>query len=163
MSAVGNRLDALRVQERQRSRQIDRVLRRRQRRQADRMSRTLDFVHVDSSAFEFSSMNVSFGEVLRVALASLWRRKLLIGATVVAALALGIVAAILIPPSYTPEAYIRGGFVASTAVAKDQDSKSAPSVGLDLMRVIETQSRLLENSRLGAPGRTATRCKAATT
>jgi uncharacterized protein involved in exopolysaccharide biosynthesis len=112
------------------------------------MSRTLDFVHVESNASEFSSMNVGFGEVLRVALASLWRRKLLVGATVVTALAFGIVAFVVIPPSYTPEAYIRGGFVASNAVAKDEDSKSAPSVGLDLMRVIETQSRLLETHDL---------------
>ena len=38
--------------------------------------------------------------------------------------------------------------MASNAVAKDEDSKSGPSIGLDLMRVIETQSRLLQSHDL---------------
>jgi uncharacterized protein involved in exopolysaccharide biosynthesis len=93
-------------------------------------------------------LDVGFGEVLHALLASLWRRRLLLGAIVAAALALGIIALLVITPSYTPEASIRGGFVASNAVAKDEDSKGAPSVSLDLMRVIETQSRLLQSQDL---------------
>ena len=38
--------------------------------------------------------------------------------------------------------------MASDAAAKDEDSKSAPSISLDLMRVIETQSRLLQSQDL---------------
>ena len=107
------------------------------------MSSTLDFVQIEPS-----SLDVGFGEVLHAALASLWRRKLLVGAIVATALALGIIAVFVIPPSYTAEAYIRGGFVASNAVAKDEDRRSAPSISLDLMRVIETQSRLLQSHDL---------------
>ena len=118
------------------------MVNRRQRR-VNRMSSTSDFVQIEPS-----SLDVGFGEVLHAALASLWRRKLLVGAIVATALALGIIAVFVIPPSYTSEAYIRGGFVASNAVAKDEDSKSGPFIGLDLMRVIETQSRLLQSHDL---------------
>ena len=83
------------------------------------MSSTLDFVQIEPS-----SVDVGFGKVLHAALASLWRRKLLVGAIVAIALVLGIIAVFVIPPSYTPEAYIRGGFVFSNAVAKDADTKS---------------------------------------
>jgi uncharacterized protein involved in exopolysaccharide biosynthesis len=112
------------------------------------MSSTPD--SVDSVQIEPSSLDVGFGEALHAALASLWRRKLLVGAIVAIALALGIIAVFVIPPSYTPEAYIRGGFVASNAVAKDgEDSRrGGPFIGLDMMRVIETQSRLLESHDL---------------
>ena len=107
------------------------------------MSSALDLDHIGPS-----SLDVGFGEVLHALLASLWRRRLLVGTIVAAALALGIIALLVITPSYTPEASIRGGFVASNAVAKDEDSKGAPSVSLDLMRVIETQSRLLQSQDL---------------
>ena len=93
------------------------------------------------------SLDVGFGEVLHAWLASLWRRKLLVGAIVATALALGIIAVFVIPPLYKTEAYILGGFVASNAVKKD-DSRSSPYVGLDLARVIETQSRLLQSQDL---------------
>ena len=104
---------------------------------------TSDFVRIEPSP-----LDVGFGEVLHAALASLWRRKLLLGAIAATALALGIIAVFAIPPSYTSEAYIRGGFVASNSIAKDEDSKSGPFISLDLMRVIETQSRLLESHDL---------------
>ena len=55
-----------------------------------------------------------------------WRRKLLVGAIVAIALVLGIIGVFVIPPSYTPEADIRGGFVFSNAVAKDADTRSGP-------------------------------------
>jgi uncharacterized protein involved in exopolysaccharide biosynthesis len=106
------------------------------------MSSTLDFDQIAPS-----SLDVGFGEVLHAVLASLWRRKLLISAIVAIALALGIIAILVIPPSYKTEAYIRGGFVASNAVKKD-DSRSSPYIGLDLARVIETQSRLLQSQSL---------------
>ena len=105
------------------------------------MSSTLESVHIEPS------LDVGFGEVLHAWLASLWRRKLLVGAIVATALALGSIAVFVIPPSYKTEAYILGGFVASNAVKKD-DSRSSPYVGLDLARVIETQSRVLKSQDL---------------
>ena len=71
------------------------MVHRRQRR-VNRMSSTLDFVQIEPS-----SLDVGFGEVLHAALASLWRRKLLVGAIVATALALGIIAVFVIPRSYT--------------------------------------------------------------
>ena len=108
------------------------------------MSSNLDTVIVERSPLE-----IGHAEVLHSALASLWRRKLLVGAIVASAVALGIIALLLIPPSYSPTAYIRGGFVVSTAVARDQDSKGGgPYIGVDLTRMIETQSRLLQSEEL---------------
>jgi uncharacterized protein involved in exopolysaccharide biosynthesis len=133
----------------QRSRQRDRIVNRREQRKANRMSSTLDLVQIESSPLEPSSLDVGFGEVLHAALASLWRRKLLVGAIVATALALGVIAVFVIPPSYTPEAYIRGGFVVSNAIATDEGSTSvAPHVGLELTTVIETQSHLLQTHDL---------------
>jgi uncharacterized protein involved in exopolysaccharide biosynthesis len=108
-----------------------------------RMSSNLDSVSV-----ERSPLDIGLGEVLHSALTSLWRRKLLVGAIIASAVALGIMAIFVIPPSYIPTAFIRGVFVVSNAVAKDEDSKSGPYIGLDLTRMIETQSRLLQSQDL---------------
>jgi uncharacterized protein involved in exopolysaccharide biosynthesis len=110
------------------------------------MSSTLDFAESEPS-----SLSAGSGEVLHAALACLWRRKLLVGTIVAAVVALGITALFVMPSSYTAEAYIRGGFAASIAVAKDdrdEDSRNAPSISLDLSRVIETQSRLMQSQDL---------------
>ena len=101
------------------------------------MSSTLESVQAEPS-----SMDVGFGEVLHAVLASLRRRKLLVGAIVAIALVLGIIGVFVIPTSYTPEADIRGGYVFSNAVAKDADTRSGSMIALDLMRVIETQKSL---------------------
>ena len=107
------------------------------------MSNTLDSVQIEPSC-----LDVGFGEVLHAALASLWRRKLLVG-EIVARLALGIIAVFVIPRSYKSEAYIRGGFVISSAVAKNEDRRSGgPFIALDLMRMIETQKSLLQSHDL---------------
>ena len=58
-------------------------------------------------------------KVLSLTFASLWRRKLLMVAIVVTALALGGIAVLVMPEQYTAEAYIRGGFTASDAVVAD--------------------------------------------
>ena len=109
----------------------------------DPMSIDLDSVNVEHSA-----LDIGLGDVLRSALSNLWRRKWLVTAVIASSLALGIMAVFAIPPSYTPTAYIRGGFVVSNALAKDQDNKGGPYVGLDLTRVIETQSHLLQSEDL---------------
>ncbi|HEY7644720.1 MAG TPA: Wzz/FepE/Etk N-terminal domain-containing protein [Hyphomicrobiales bacterium] len=108
------------------------------------MSSTLDYAESEPS-----SLNIGSGEVLHAALGCLWRRKLLVGAIVAAVIALGLVALFVMPKTYTAEAYIRGGFAASIAVAKDDEgSRNAPAISLDLSRVIETQSRLMESQDL---------------
>ncbi len=110
------------------------------------MSRVLDV-----TPSEPSSMGVGSGEVLQAVLASIWRRKLLVGVIVTTTVVAGIIAVAAMPPSYKAEAYIRGGFSALDAVskdAKDEDTKNAPSISLDLSRVIETQARLLTSQDL---------------
>ena len=106
---------------------------------------------LDVTPSEPSSMSVGSSEVLHAMLASLWRRKLLVGAIVATTVVAGIIAVAAMPPSYKAEAYIRGGFSALDAVskdAKDEETKNAPSISLDLSRVIETQARLLQSQDL---------------
>jgi uncharacterized protein involved in exopolysaccharide biosynthesis len=96
-------------------------------------------------------MSAGSSEVLQAMLASLWRRKLLVGAIVATTVVTGIITVAAMPPSYKAEAYIRGGFSALDAVskdAKDEETKNAPSISLDLSRVIETQARLLQSQDL---------------
>lgn len=115
-------------------------------RKVNRMSNVLEVLPSKPA-----SLSTGSGEVLRAALASLWQRKLLVGAIVASTIVLGIVALKAMPASYRAEAYIRGGFSALDAVskdAKDEETKSSPSISLDLSRVIETQSRLLESQDL---------------
>ena len=107
------------------------------------MSSNLDAVGIGRAPLE-----LGLGDVLRSVLTSVWRRKLLVGAIVASVLAVGVAAIVVIPTSYTPTAFIRGGFVVSTAVAKDEDKAAGSYVGLDLTRMIETQSRLLESEDL---------------
>jgi uncharacterized protein involved in exopolysaccharide biosynthesis len=110
------------------------------------MSSNLDSVHIEPSYLDSVHIESSY---LILALASLWRRKVLLVATVAIALVLGVIAVFVMPPRYTAQAYIRGEFFAAPdTVAKDAESTRAGSVSLDLVRVIETQSRLLRESHL---------------
>ena len=102
------------------------------------MSSNLDSDHIEPSS-----------PVLHAALASLWRRRVLMVAIAAIALALGIIAILLMPYRYTADAYIRGEFFAAPdTVAKDDESTTAGSMDLDLGRVIETQTRLLLSDQL---------------
>ena len=107
---------------------------------------------LDVTPSEPSSLSVGSSEVLHATLASLWRRRLLVGAIVATTVVAGTIALKVMPASYKAEAYIRGGFSALDAVskdAKDEETRNGPSISLDLSRVIETQSRLLESQDLG--------------
>jgi len=104
--------------------------------------------NVESAHIGLTPAHLRSEPALQAALASLWRRKLLVAAIVATALVLGIIAVAVMPTRYTAEAYIRGGFAASDAVTKDDDNKSAGSISLDLVRVIETESRLLQSPDL---------------
>ena len=95
-----------------------------------------------------TSGDVGLGQVLHATLASVWRRKALLGAIVATTLALGTITVFAVPASYTSKAYISGGFVASSAVAQDENSGNAPFISLDLTRVIETQRSRLQSHDL---------------
>lgn len=85
--------------------------------------------------------------MLNAAIASLWRRKVLLVGILAAALVLGVAAILAMPVQYTAQAYIRGEFFAAPdAVAKDDESTTTGSMDLDLVRVLETQSQLLLQS-----------------
>lgn len=104
----------------------------------------LDSVHSDSS-----SLGAQYKEVLATALADLSRHKLLILVAVTVALALGILATLMAPKRYTAEAYVRGGFAASDAVAATSHSgTSEPVVALDAALVVETRARLFQFHQL---------------
>jgi uncharacterized protein involved in exopolysaccharide biosynthesis len=95
----------------------------------------------------------SSGQFISAAIAAVWRRKVSVLGIVIAALLLGIAAAVLIPPRYTARAIIRGEFVAPDTLLMQVKNVSTGSVSagpmsLDLVRVIETQSRLLQSNRL---------------
>lgn len=101
-----------------------------------------------SARSESFSLHVHSEDVLYAALSSLWRRKLLIATLVCAALGIGIAVAILMPQRYTAEAFIRGVATASDAMAKVDEGRNAALVTLDMGRLIETQSILLQSHQL---------------
>jgi uncharacterized protein involved in exopolysaccharide biosynthesis len=102
----------------------------------------------ESARIELAAVEHRSGEVLQSALASLWRRKRLVLGIAAIAVVLGIVAVLVMPARYTAEAYIRGGFDGAYAVTKTDDASSSGSISLDLVRVIETQSRWLQTQEL---------------
>ena len=108
------------------------------------MSNSAEFAHVELTRPNLGS------PALQAAFSSLWRRKLLVLAIAVAGLVLGIVAVAVMPARYTAEAYIRGEFAASDASNQEGDNASggAGSMSLDVVRVIETQSRLLQSHQV---------------
>ncbi len=108
------------------------------------MSGNLDSVNV-----EYLSRESRSEEILTAMLGGLWRRKWLVVAAIAAAIGLGIIAVLVMPHRYSAEAYIRGEFFAAPdMVAKDDESVTTGSTDLDLGRVIETQSRLLQSHPL---------------
>ena len=123
------------LQRRHSSRQTYRKVVRRQRKIEDEAP-TLDLVRADPSRL-----------IVNAAIASLWRRKVLLAGILVVALVLGVAAIFAMPVQYAAQAYIRGEFfVAPETIARDDESTTTGSMELDLMRVLETQSQLLLQS-----------------
>jgi len=114
------------------------------------MSFTLETAHVQLASHPPSSS----GQLALLAmLGAVWRRKLLMLGIVTASLLLGIAAAASIPPRYAAQAYIRGELVAQDMLPMQVKNMSTGTMSsgpmsLDAMRVIETQSRLLQSNRL---------------
>jgi uncharacterized protein involved in exopolysaccharide biosynthesis len=103
--------------------------------------------NLESAQITLGPADLGSGLLLQAMLASLWRRKGLVARIVGAALALGVIAVLVMPPRYTTKAYIRGEFFAAPdTVAKDDQSTTAGAMNLELVRVIETQSRILLES-----------------
>jgi succinoglycan biosynthesis transport protein ExoP len=88
--------------------------------------------------------------ILAAAFASLWRRRWLAAAVAALVLAIGWSCSLFMPDRYTAEAYVKGEFFAAPdTLAKVDDSTTAGSMQqLDLGRVIESQSRLLQSHQL---------------
>lgn len=104
--------------------------------------------HSNSAVSDSSYRHTHSEAALYALLSSLWRRRFLILALVAAALALGIIAALLMPKQYTAEAYISAAVTVSDAASKDNAGKSAGSISFDPSRMIETQSLLLQSHQL---------------
>jgi uncharacterized protein involved in exopolysaccharide biosynthesis len=101
---------------------------------------------LESIEIPFAPEAIGSGQSVLAAVASVWRRKLLVLGIVATALALGIMALAMMPERYKAQAYIRGEFFAAPdTVAKDAESTTGGSLPLDLVRVLETQSRVLES------------------
>ena len=84
---------------------------------------------------------------LRVTLRLMWRNKLLVLATIAAALVIGIALALVMPTRYTAEAYVRGDF-ADAVVTSYGKSSGGAVVALDASMLVETRSRLLQSQQL---------------
>ena len=101
--------------------------------------------NLDSAHYAAASPGNDSALIVQAALTGLWRHKRLMAGIIAAALALGILAGVVMPRQYTAEAHIRGEFLASTPAKKKKKNTSLGPVSLDLGRVIETQSRLLQS------------------
>ena len=112
------------------------------------MSSNLEAAHIERSPVALTPVDIRSGQILQAALASLWRRKLLLAALTATSLALGIIALLAMPARYSAEIFIRGLVSGSNAVVKDDTNANASPLGLDLARVLETQTRLLNSYQL---------------
>ena len=112
------------------------------------MSTNLESAHLERTPVALTPVDIRSGLILQGALASLWGRRLLLGAFTATSIALGVIALLAIPERYTAEIFIRGLVSGSNAVVKDDTNASAAPIGLDLARVIETQTRMLNSYQL---------------
>jgi uncharacterized protein involved in exopolysaccharide biosynthesis len=103
------------------------------------MSRILDSLHSADA-----SLGSHYEEKVRLALANVWRNKLLLIATAAAALVIGIALTLAMPKRYTAEAYIRG---VTTEEAAASDGKNGAIIGLDASVLVQTRSHLLQSQQ----------------
>jgi uncharacterized protein involved in exopolysaccharide biosynthesis len=106
--------------------------------------------NVESAPIGLAPPHLVSGRPIQVALASLWRRKLLVLGIAAIVVALGMFAVKGMSPRYTAEAYIRGEFAATDTTNKEEENMTgtAGAMSLDLVRVIETQSRLAQSHQV---------------
>jgi uncharacterized protein involved in exopolysaccharide biosynthesis len=108
------------------------------------MTSNLDLVRMATASADIGGS----GLVGQAVLASLWRRRRLMLGIAAVALVLGILVVVAMPKRYTAEAHIRGEFLALDTAVKDDKSMGMGSISLDLGRVMETQSGLLQSQQV---------------
>ena len=105
---------------------------------------------VDSGDVSLGSYYPSLGsyyeDTLRKMLTVVWRQKLLVLATIAAALVIGIALALVMPKRYTAEAYVGGGF--ADAATSYEKRGGGGVVTVDASMLVETRSRLLQSQQL---------------
>ena len=87
-----------------------------------------------------------YEDTLRVMLTVVWRQKLLVLATIAAALVIGIALALVMPKRYTAEAYVGGGF--ADAATSYEKRGGGGVIAVDASMLVETRSRLLQSQQL---------------
>ena len=87
-----------------------------------------------------------YEDTLRVMLAVVWRQKLLVLATIAAALMIGIALALVTPKRYTAEAYVGGGFADAATTYEKRGSGGV--IAVDASMLVETRSRVLQSQQL---------------
>ena len=110
-----------------------------------------NFSILDSVHSGDTSLGSHYERTLRVTLRLIWRNKLLVLATIAAALVIGIALALVMPTRYTAEAYVRGDFPdAVTSYGKSDGGAivAGSLVALDASILVETRSRLLQSQML---------------
>jgi uncharacterized protein involved in exopolysaccharide biosynthesis len=102
-------------------------------------------------SYHDASLGAYYDGTLRVILTDVWRQKLLVLATIAAALVIGITLALVMPKRYTAEALVREGFADAVTYAKDGGERVITGervIGLDASMLVETRSRLLQSQWL---------------
>ena len=94
----------------------------------------------------YASLGSYYDDTLRVMLTDVWRQKLLVFATIAAALVIGIGLALVMPKRYTAEAYVGRGF--ADAVTSYEKRGGGGGSFVDTSMLVETQSRLLQSQQL---------------
>ena len=107
------------------------------------MRALLDPVHIGSP-----SLGIEYKQVVAKTLGKLSRHKLLILATVAAALVLGAITTLSAPKRYTAEAYIREGFAASDSVGAAHATSNDRPIAYDASLLVETRSQLFQSLQL---------------
>ena len=110
---------------------------------AERVNASRKFSILDSVASGDASLGSYYEDRLRVILTGVWRHKLLVLATIAAALVIGITLALVMPKRYTAEASVREGF--ADAVTSYGKSGGGGVIALDASMLVETRSRLLQS------------------
>jgi uncharacterized protein involved in exopolysaccharide biosynthesis len=106
-----------------------------------------NFSILDSVHSGDASLGSYYEGTLRVTLRLMWRNKLLVLATVAAALVIGIALALVMPTRYTAQAYVRGDFP-DAVVASYGKSSGGAVVASDASMLVETRSRLLQSQQV---------------
>ena len=105
-----------------------------------------NFSILDSVDLGDVSLGSYYEDTLRKMLTVVWPQKLLVLATIAAALVIGIALALVMPKRYTAEAYVGGGF--ADAATSYEKRGGGGVITVDASMLVETRSRLLQSQQL---------------